>query len=592
MDGLNEARLFHREQRSKYLRGTRLHWAHWCVVFLSIILTVSAWYISDQQVLQRSQEKFTRESSQVIELVKERMGLYENALWGGVAFIDANGGDVSYDDWFSYASSLRIEQVFPGINGIGVIYNIDPSRLDSFLEQQRVARPDFALHPQHTQPEYWPITYIEPEGPNKRAVGLDVAFEANRYSAINKARDSGKAQITAPIALVQDASSTPGFLFYTPFYRNGTKPASLSERHREIVGVTYAPFTMYKLMEGILDRRKRQLLVKISDQSEQLFDDIVNAREEEINQDPDPLFRRQEEVAMYGRAWTFDIESDLSFRESVANSQPAFILTGGLIIDSLLFGFFVYLARGNRRALSYAEELTVALDSLKEQSVRLEKSNADLEQFTYVASHDLKAPLNSIKQIVGWLEEDCQDVLPEESKKHLELLTTRCTRMMKLLTDLLEYARIDRREYSDEPIILKDLTRDILFLLGVEDRFICEVPEDPILIPRSVFDVVLRNLISNAIKHHHDDHGKIVIRSEIGENGRFFYVEDDGPGIPDDLHSKALEMFQTLKPRDQVEGSGMGLALVKKLIEYHGGYLSLETGRKVGTCIVIFWPHV
>ncbi|WP_421783198.1 CHASE domain-containing sensor histidine kinase [Kiloniella litopenaei] len=587
MSEVNEAGSLEAEQRSQLVRRGSLQWIHWLVIFLSIILTVGAWYIASEQVTQKNQEKFQRQAEQVIGLVEERMHLYENALWGGVAFLDANRGKTNYSQWLIYASSLDLDQVYPGINGIGVIYNIKPAQLEDYLAEERKLRPDYGLHPAHKEKEYWPITYIEPSKNNAKAVGLDMAFENNRYSAIKKARDTGEAQITGPIVLVQDAKKTPGFLFYTPFYKEGEKPETIDDRRTNIVGVTYAAFIMSKLMLGTLASENRQVKIKISDNETLLYADDDHGTDAANPRDDNPLFVKNVEVDMYGRTWLFNIESGLSFREDPSNDQPSWILIGGLVIDSMLLALFVSLTRVNRKALAYADKMT---EALRDESQRLIKTNHDLEQFAYVASHDLKAPLNSITQVVSWIEEDCRGSLPEKSKEHIGMVKGRCQRMMTLLKDLLDYSKVGRFEYSCEPVSLRQISHDILVLHGKDQKFSCEVPDITINIPRVPLDIVLRNLISNSIKHHDKENGIIKIIYEERDHGHFMQVEDDGPGISDDMHGKALEMFQTLQPRDKVEGSGMGFAMVKKIVEHHKGTFQLQKGREQGTCYIIFWP--
>ena len=587
MTEVNQADSIEAEQRSQLVRKGSLHWVHWLVVLLSIILTVGAWYIAREQVSQKNQEKFQRQVEQAIGLVEERMHLYENALWGGVAFVDANGGKTNYAQWQIYANSLDLDKVYPGINGIGVIYNIKPSQMEDYLASERKTRPNYALHPKHQEKEYWPITYIEPSESNDKAIGLDMAFESNRYTAIKKARDTGGAQITGPIVLVQDAKKTPGFLFYTPFYEGGKKPSTVDARRADIVGVTYAPFIMSKLMLGTLASENRQVRIAISDNETLLYADDEQAADVLNPRDDNPLFVKNVEIEMYGRTWLFNIESGLSFRDDPSNDQPSWILIGGLIIDSMLLGLFVFLTRVNRSALAYADKMT---EALRDESQRLIKTNHDLEQFAYVASHDLKAPLNSINQVISWIEEDCGDLLPEKSKEHIDMVKGRCLRMMTLLKDLLDYSKVVRFAYSSEPVSLRKISNDVLVLHGKDQKFSCTAPDVMINIPRIPLDIVLRNLISNTIKHHDKENGIITISYDEGEQGHFIRVEDDGPGIPDKMHGKALEMFQTLQPRDKVEGSGMGLAMVKKIVEHHRGTFQLEKGRERGTCYIIFWP--
>lgn len=572
------------EQRRKLIYAGKMHLVHWLIVLLSVVLTFGAWYYSKSQFNQKLEDKFQRNAEQVVSLVKERMQLYENALWGAVAYIDANETDITHTKWLAYSHSLKIDLTYPGINGIGIIYNIQANQLDDYMEKQRMLRPSYAIHPSHTESEYWPITYVEPAAPNKKAIGLDMAFETNRYSSIKKARDTGKSQLTGPITLVQDAKKTPGFLFYTPFYKEGSKPEDTRTRRDSIVGVTYAPFIMKNLMQGTLAEQNRHVSIQIRDAGDMLFDD--HADESTLDVDVNPLFTKEQDIALYGRIWSFSIQSNLGFREESAANQSAFILVGGLVIDVLLLGLFLFLSRANRQALAYADQMTHALE---EKTNHLEKSNSDLEQFSYVASHDLKSPLNAIKQLVGWIAEDCQDIIPDESKKHLALLAQRSDRMMKLLNDLLDYSRINRSACKSELVNLHEMSIDILNLLDKPPGFTISAPDIEIMIPKAPFEIVLRNLISNSIKHHDKDSGCVNISYKNVPNYQEITVEDDGPGIPEKFHDKAMEMFQTLKSRDKVEGSGMGLAMIKRVTEHYQGHISIDSDGKRGTKIVIHW---
>ena len=238
-----------------------------------------------------------------------------------------------------------------------------------------------------------------------------------------------------------------------------------------------------------------------------------------------------------------------------------------------------------------AQAVIISRDILSQKVSELEEVNAELNQFAYIASHDLKSPLNGISQIVTWLEEDCQDILPKESKEHLFLLRNRTTRMIGLLNDLLEYSKVGRLNYPVETIYLGTVVDDIFSMLGDNEGFTCTAPNAPLIVPKTPFEVIIRNLITNAIKHHHKKEGNIKITMEQDSNFYFIKVTDDGPGIPPALHEKAVEMFQTLKSRDAVDGSGMGLAIVKKSIEHYGGTLSIESDGENGTSVVIKWPQ-
>ncbi len=179
----NSTNSFSRDGRNRLEATGTLRWFHWAVVALSLCLTLFAWYYSRNQLRTKIALQFDREADHVVELVIERMKKYEDALWAGVAFIGTNNGRVNDELWEQYATSIQVEQKYPGINGIGVIASLDSKQVDGFLKQQRINRPDFTIHPPRIADEYWPIQSIVPLQGNEQAVGLDMAHETNRITA-------------------------------------------------------------------------------------------------------------------------------------------------------------------------------------------------------------------------------------------------------------------------------------------------------------------------------------------------------------------------------------------------------------------------
>jgi PAS domain S-box-containing protein len=228
-----------------------------------------------------------------------------------------------------------------------------------------------------------------------------------------------------------------------------------------------------------------------------------------------------------------------------------------------------------------------------ERTAELERSNQELNQFAYVASHDLKAPLRAIDALAGWISEDAAAVLPPRSADHLTKMRSRVRRMEKLLDDLLAYSRAGRIHHPPEDIDLALLVQDIAGVLSPPPGFavIVEPPVPVLHTPRASLELVLRNLIGNAIKHHHRTYGEICVRAvERGEMVEIS-VQDDGPGIAPAYHARIFEMFQTLQSRDKTEGSGMGLAIVKKLVEGNGGTIAVESQVGKGTTFRFTWPR-
>lgn len=522
------------------------------------------------------------------------MTKYEDGLWGGVGAIQGHGRPLSHADWLRFATTLQLEVKYPGINGIGVIHHVPAPQLATYLNDQRKTRPDFRIHPPHDEGEYWPITYIEPVAMNRPAVGLDMAHEANRFSAAKRARDSGRAQITGPIVLVQDSGKTPGFLFYAPFYEGGAQ-ATLTARRARFRGVVYAPFVVKRLMRGVLAAEQRPVGVRLQDGGETIYDEhSVDHRDH----DPAPLFQRTSEVDIYGRTWQFDIRSGRSFRAHHATVQPTLILSVGVVVDVALLLLFVALSRKNRALLEAAQRreqaqsaLAEAHDRLAERTTELQLANDDLRHFVQAVSHDLRSPVRGIGALATWIAEDYAPLLPEDGVGNLSLLRARAGRLNRLLDSLVAHSRIGRTTAAIERIDVGTLLSSLVDTLeppaGFEVRLAPDLPT--LVTDRGALDLVFQNLIRNSLVHHDRDHGTIDIGWRRTGGMLEFTVRDDGPGVPDAYLERVLRPFERLKTRDESEGTGMGLALVKRQVEVAGGAVSLESGER-GLTVVFTWP--
>src|SRR5262245_37006468 len=234
-------------------------------------------------------------------------------------------------------------------------------------------------------------------------------------------------------------------------------------------------------------------------------------------------------------------------------------------------------------ATDISERRKVELE-LESKQAELLRSNKDLEQFAYVASHDLKAPLRAIELLVQWIIEGLNGYDVNNVQENLGLLAKRTTRLNRLLDDLLAYSRAGRKVGAHRVADTHALVLDVVQMLNPPEHISISVEGQlPKLRTYSTpLETVLRNLISNAIKHHPGPAGRIVVSCKE-EGDRYVYaVEDDGEGIPQQYAERVFEMFQTLKPRDQVEGSGMGLAIVNRIVQWQGGRVWFESPAPSG----------
>lgn len=586
--------------RNHLVSAGSIHWIHWTVLCASLLLTFFAWHYSNSLFQSRVEMQFARESDQVIELVQERMNKYEDALWSGVAFVSSNGGDVDFDHWNLYAESIDLEEKYPGISGIGIIHAVNEDQLPSYLQEQRRSRPAYRIHPQHNGIDRFPISYVIPVEGNEKAVGLDIAHEKNRYSAAINARDTGKSQITGPITLVQDSGKTPGFLFYAPFYQDG-KYSNVDDRRDQFTGLVYAPFVVKKLMAGTLEKNKRNVGIRLTDGSSVLYDEHLNS---ESDYDPEPLFTQSTDVVLYGRKWTFDIRSAKSFRDASNDTQPITILVGGLIIDAMLFVLFISISRTSQRALGYADAMTHQLETseselklnqayLAQRAKQLETSNAELEQFAYVASHDLQEPLRKVSAFCSLLAEDYEEKLDDTGKQYIAYAVDGSARMKTLIHDLLAFSRV---ETTMEGFAEVDFADSFAAAIGrleaaiAESNAVVTSDELPKVIANAAqLTQLLQNLIGNAIKYRGESSPVIHFGTECRDDDLVFYVQDNGIGIEPRYHEQIFGIFKRLHTREKYSGTGIGLAICKRIVERFGGKIWIESefGQGCKICFTI-----
>lgn len=217
---------------------------------------------------------------------------------------------------------------------------------------------------------------------------------------------------------------------------------------------------------------------------------------------------------------------------------------------------------------------------------KLREVNKELEDFAYIISHDLKAPLRGISTLASWLSEDYQDSLDKEGKGLLQLLSRRVSRMYSLIEGVLMYSRIGktqkRNKQLDTNVILAEVVESLEMPKGFEVTAESSLPI--IFNDDTQIRQVFQNFISNAIKYNDKgENGKVIVRSKDLLSHWQFCIADNGPGIPAKYHDKIFQIFQTLQRRDDFESTGIGLTIVSKIIKNNGGKIWVESEEGQGT---------
>ncbi len=229
---------------------------------------------------------------------------------------------------------------------------------------------------------------------------------------------------------------------------------------------------------------------------------------------------------------------------------------------------------------------------LDENISQLERKNQELDRFSYVVSHDLKAPLRGIENVILWTEEDFGDNLPPKMLEYVGLVKKQINRMSNFIEGLLALSKIGRERRVLEWVDTGQMLTEIIELLspGSGLRVIVPGKMPKLYTEKLPLQQIFINLISNAIKYHDRQEGQIAISYDEHDHVYEFKVTDDGPGIDPQYHQKIFIIFQTLKPKDEFESTGVGLAIVKKILDDRKCTIRVDSDPGKGASFIFTWP--
>ncbi len=224
----------------------------------------------------------------------------------------------------------------------------------------------------------------------------------------------------------------------------------------------------------------------------------------------------------------------------------------------------------------------------------LKKIQKEFEDFVFTVSHDFKAPIRSIKNLSEWIKEDFGDQVPEEARKNLELIQNRVEKLTKMVDGMMELSRVGKGSLQVEPLNFEKCVQDIIQKLQLPEEVAVEIHSEipEIKTDLSQFQQVLSRLIENAIKFNNSEHPRVELFAVEAGNFIEISVKDNGPGINTKYSEKIFKVFSSLIPQSQMENTGMGLPIAKKIIEDSGGTIELESKSKEGATFRFFWPKV
>lgn len=556
----------------------------WIILILLLILTFATYNILDNAVYEKASTRFNFRSEEITEAIVNRMKVYEGLLNGGAALFKASN-HVSREEWRQFVNTLNIDKHWPGVQAFGYSIPVKPENMEKHVNQMRSEGfPEYEIKPGGTRELYTSIIYIEPfDWRNQRAFGYDMWSNDIRREAMMRSRDYGVSATSGAITLVQetDEDIQKGFLTYIPVYENNLPLETVEQRQKAFMGWVYSAFRVNDLMNGILGTRDPNVDFEIYDSSSLSKESLLFDSNEKINIEKNgfnPDFETVKSVEVQGRPWTIHINSGKEFIPLNDKRLPVYIALGLLFIDLLLFYIFLSMHTLQKRATAIANEMTV---EVKRKVEELERSNKYLEQFAYVASHDLQEPVRKMVSFSQLLDKKFGEKIEEDGKKYINFIVDGATRMQVLIQDLLKYSRVGQKKWELENFPLaqavEDAIKNLEEIIDSNNARIIYNGLPCISAHRTYVVQLFQNLIGNAIKYRSEKTPEIIIEAENSNQFYTISVKDNGMGIDEKYLDRIFVIFERLHGSQDYEGTGIGLAICKRIIDQHGGEIWAES---------------
>ncbi len=555
------------------------------------------------------QEEFADKTEEVVQALETQIQAGEFAVRGLQSLFHASE-EVSRSEFADYVRPIQESRELGTLSFVAAIRERDR---DALAEEVRsdtsvngVGYPGFEIRPTTSHPDSFVPVFIEPLDPGSPAFGFDLGTNPTRRAAIEKARDTGMVVATEGIELLGNSRLTMGFLLMAPVYEN-PQPRTLAERRRQFEGVVQGVFEIPEMVSSI-ELIGTDLEVAIVDQPSEAATGLgphLFSSSDELTSNPAEYEIIETPLKVGGRTWTVRTAPGQSFMggDSLDALPAIFIFAGALLTLALAFTAYTVFDSRDQAARAAAE----ATAGMKAQTDRLREARdraqeADRLKTTFLAnmSHELRTPLNAVIGLSSVLLNRTFGELSPKQEDYLQKISTSGDHLLELIDDMLDLARIEAgREYLDlDDVCVVEVVDEAVAMLRTEAeaksiRLTRASAPDQLIIQadrRRLRQIVL-NLLTNALKFTPEG-GDVQIEVSRGPATAHIAVRDTGIGIPP-RHQDTI-----FKPFHQVDatlnrsrgGSGLGLALTKRLVSMHGGQIHLESAEGLGSTFTVSLP--
>jgi len=547
-----------------------------------------------QQFVKETQFEFERAANDRVMAIKRNIESSMLVSRSAAGFFYTS--EVIKQNQFSNFATLILDEI-PYIKAIEWIPRVNDEKRHEFEANAATLFPNYQITERNSNSElvraksrdvYYPVYYLEPLNGNEKAVGYDLASNPIRKHALDIAKNNNVMSSTGGINLVQDKSNSQGFLIYTPVYKHTNLQLLNLEVEKNIRGLIVLVFDIPSLIKSSLSYlHPVGLHFTIRDITEPNSSETLHFHKSRTqsasntNKTPhdnidDSSMVFTESINVANRQWSIQLFPAANYYHTKFRFVDYTVLIIGIAISCLLH-FYMQLLHNQK--LSLKSDKRLLEDLVKQRTKDLDYRNEELEAYSYSIAHDLRAPLRSIMGFSQILEEDASRKLNETEKSHLNRIIRSTHFMSTLIDDILNLSRVVNVNLATKEVNLSEIAEDTINRLNLyslnKQTIHWDIQEnlfekaDP-----NMLNVLLENLLGNAIKFSSMSKSpKIEFGMTKIKGKSYYFVRDNGVGFDNEFAEKAFGLFRRLHTAEQFEGTGVGLAIAKRVVEKHGGII-------------------
>ena len=557
------------------------------------------------------EHRFAIDTANIELAVKMKIQVQETALWAGVGLLNSQT-PISNEVWARFIDGLSPKHLHNGVAGFGYTglktgtLAIRMSNLNGDQEGTQTKGMQTRLPSRFTTARHM-TSFVDGE---EISVGYDLWSNKAYREAMIRARDSGK----LAVGNIPDASGegeASRLMMFVPLYDANQPPKTLAERQEQFRGFVFSSIDGFDFFEGIRSFAAEGIEFELYDKgsdglTHRIYSSAQNADERVALSGIDTIVRQ---VELGGKSWILTFAATQSFVTVTERFLPLLFGVIGMLISLLLYLVTRSLGNEHQRALVLARRMSHRLLKEKEKAQtsaeteevlregfekacrNLQAKNDDLTRFSSIVAHDLRAPLKRIEGFVEILREDFDTELDEhEARDVMNRLQRSSSRMRAMIDSFQDYTKYGKPNFSPFPVRLKVLVQSLLDSMETSvksARITIDIDEQlEVYADTQMIETVFSNLVDNAIKFAGSNRATILISATKLPNGMVeIMVRDQGIGIEPLYHGKVFDMFARLHNDDEYTGTGIGLAVCKKIIEDHSGEIAVLPTPDSKTCI-------